>query len=549
MKYDGKIDIAVGMSARSKVWKNRKMLFSEFAQRISEENKTNETYKEYISANKAEQLKIKDVGGYVGGYLRNGKRNPKNVVHRQILTLDIDFAHLDFWDDFKLQFNNAAIIHSTHKHHDTNPRYRLIIPVSRELTPDEYVAVARKISGTMGIELFDNTTFETNRLMFWQSNSRDVDYYFEIQDGPWVDADEILDSYVDWKDTSAWPTANRKMEELGRASKKQEDPELKKGIVGAYCRTYGIIESIEMFLKEEYIPTDKENRYTYTKGSTAGGLMIYDDKFAYSHHGTDPCSGKLSNSFDLVRLHKFGHLDLESNTTGRPPSFKAMEDFIRKDKKVKSTIASENLANAKYDFAEDYEELDNLEGDQENIDWMEELEVNSKGDYLSSAPNINLILANDLRLKNTFKRNLFDNKRYVFKSLPWRKITSAEPIQNVDYSGVRNYIESIYGITGNLKIDDSLALEFQKSSFHPVKEYFSSLKWDSVPRIDTLLIDYFGAVDNVYTREAIRKFAVGAVSRILKPGCKFDLTLTLVGPQGCNTVSYTHLTLPTTPYV
>lgn len=538
MKYDGKIDLAVGMSARSKVWKNKKMLFSEFALRLSEENRTNETYKEYISANKAEQLKIKDVGGYVGGYLRGGKRNPKNVVHRQILTLDIDFAHSDFWEDFILQFDNAAIIHSTHKHHESNPRYRLIIPVSRELTPDEYVAVGRKIAGTMGIDLFDNTTFETNRLMFWQSNPKDVDYYFQMQDGPWVDADEILDQYVDWKDTSSWPTANRKLEELGNASKKQEDPELKKGVVGAFCRTYGITESIETFLGEQYTPTDHEDRYTYTKGSTAAGLMVYDNKFAYSHHGTDPCSGKLSNSFDLVRLHLFSHLDLDSKTTGRPPSYKAMEEFILKDKKVKKTIASENLSSSKYDFAEDYDDLDNLEGDQEDIDWMTELEANSKGDYLSSAPNINLIFANDHRLRGAFKQNLFDNKRYVFKSLPWRKIENHEPIKNVDYSGIRNYIESIYGISGNLKIDDSLALEFEKSSFHPIKDYLKKLEWDKTKRLDNLLIDYFGADNNLYSKEAIRKCLVGAISRVFKPGCKFDLVLTLVGDQGTNKSSF-----------
>jgi predicted P-loop ATPase len=535
MKFDGSIDIATGFSAKSKIWKNKKIKWSELVKKLSEEHKTNETYKEFLSANKQEQLKIKDVGGFVGAYLLNGRRKPKNVVHRQLLTLDIDFAHVDFWDDFCLQFDNAAFLHGTHKHSEANPRYRLIMPMSREATPDEYVAVARKIAGLIGIDLFDNTTFETQRLMFWQSTPKDIEYYYQFQDGPWVDVDEILDSYIDWRDTSLWPTADRRMMEIGEAAKKQEDPEDKKGIVGAFCRTFGIEESIENFLSEIYSLTDIENRYTYLKGSTAAGLMVYDNKFAYSHHGTDPCGGKLCNSFDLVRIHLFGHLDDdndENQGTSRK-SFKLMEEFALKNKDVKKTIAVENLESSKYDFSEDLEDIEEEdEIFEENLEWMVELESDSKGNYLSSATNINLIFQNDKRLRGVFKQNNFDTRRYVFQSLPWRRIEKPEPIKNVDYSGIRNYIESIYGISSSLKIDDSLALEFEKNSYHPIKDYLKNLRWDKKERLDFLLIDYFGAEDNLYHREAIRKMLVAAVNRVMNPGCKFDLVLTLVGEQG-----------------
>lgn len=537
MQHDNKIDIAVGMSARSKTWKNKTLLWSEFVARIQEPHYTNETYKEFIASNKEEQSKIKDVGGYVGGYLRNGRRNPENVVHRQLITLDIDFAHLDFWDDFCMQFDNAAILHGTHKHIDADPRYRLIIPIDREVTPDEYVAISRKVAGLLGIDLFDNTTFEVNRLMFWQSTPRDVEYYFRVQDGPFISADEILASYIDWKDTSLWPTALPTDAHFTQGGKKQEDPTEKKGIIGAFCRAYGIEEAIETFLSEDYVPA-MEGRYTYTKGSTAAGLIIYEDKYAYSHHGSDPCSGKLSNSFDLVRLHLYGHLDSAGATGSRPKSFVAMEELARKDKKVKKLIAVENIDSARYDFAENPEGQNDEDTAQEYVDFMAELETDSKGNYLSTATNINIILANDPRLRGAFKYNDFDTKRYVYTSLPWRRVESPEPVKNVDYSGVRNYIESIYGISGTLKIDDSLALEFEKNSFHPIKDYLEGLKWDGVKRLDTLLVDYFGAEDNQYNREAIRKMLVAAVARIFNPGCKFDLVLTLVGDQGTKKSSF-----------
>lgn len=534
MQYDGTLNIAVGMGARSKIWKNTKYTWSKFVNKLQAGHKTNETFKEYIKATKDEQSKIKDIGGYVGGYLRNGRRKPENVVHRQLMTLDIDFAHKHFWDDFLLQFNNAAVLHGTHKWSEDSPRYRLIMPLSREATPDEYVAVSRQVAGLLDIELFDNTTFETNRLMFWPSSPKDIEYYFEAQDGPWIDVDEVLATYIDWKDSSLWPTADKQFQKIKSETEKQEDPETKRGIVGAFCRAYTISDAIKEHLSDVYTPTT-DGRYTYEKGTTASGLIVYDDKFAYSHHGTDPCGGKLCNAFDLVRIHKFGHLDANAQSSGsRSKSFTSMEETARKDKKVRKVIASENLTEAKYDFIED------VFTEEEEIDWMEELEVDTKGKYTSSAININIIFSNDVRLKDIFKLNDFDGKRYVFKSMPWRKVAKPEPVKNVDYSGVRNYLESLYGITGSLKIDDALALEFQKNRYHPVIDYLNKVEWDGAERIDTLLIEYFGAEDNIYTREATRKMIVGAVGRIFKPGIKFDLVLTMVGPQGCGKSTLLH---------
>ena len=538
IKYDGKLTIATGVSAQSKVWKNKEFKWSEFAKRLSEEHKTTETYKEFISATKLEQFAIKNIGGYVGGYLRNGRRSPANVVHRQLMTLDIDFAHIDFWDDFKMMFNNAALIHSTHKHCEADPRYRLIIPINRECTPDEYVAISRKIAGTMGIDLFDNTTFETNRLMFWPSNPKDVDYYFEFQDGPWVDADEVLAGYIDWKDTSLWPMADKKFQEIYDAAKKQQDPTAKKNIVGAFCRTYGISEVIDAYLQDVYSPA-ANGRHTYAKGTTAAGLVIYDDTFANSHHGTDPCSGLLCNAFDLVRIHLFGHLDSDGVSGVKAKSFGEMQELALKDKHVKKTIATEKLSGAALDFADiEDEEIDTFAED--NTEWAAELEVDRRGAYLSTAGNITIILNNDTRLKNAFKHNKFDNKFYVCKTLPWRRVANPEPIRNVDFAGVRNYTERIYGIAGSSKVEDALMLEFEKQSFHPVRDYLNSITWDGTARVDTLLIDYFGVEDTLYTREAMRIQLVGAVSRIFNPGSKFDSVLLLVGEQGTKKSSFIH---------
>lgn len=530
MKYDGTFSLAVGASARTKSWKNTNYTWSDFVRKIREGHKTNETYKEFLASSKEDQTKIKDVGGYVGGYLTGGKRNPQNVSYRQLVTLDVDFAYAHFWEDYCMQFSNAALIHGTHTHHPDRPRYRLIFPLSREVTPDEYVALSRKIAGTIGIDIFDSTTFQTNRLMFWPSVPKDMDYYFESQDGEWVDVDAVLSTYKDWKDSSQWPTASRDNDALLTNISKQEDPCEKRGVIGAFCRAYTVTDAMETFLTKEYVNVSEE-RYTYLRGTTASGLISYDEKFTYSHHGTDPTGGRLCNVFDLVRIHLFGHLDGEGDRN-KSVSFNKMQDFARNDKRVKAIIARENIETSNYDFAEPFESENDETQEADNIEWMQDLEMDAKSKYTSTAVNLNLIFKKDVRLKNLFRKNVFEMKDYVFQGIPWRRVNKPEPMRNIDFSGVRNYIETIYGITGNTKIEDSLALEIEKKSFHPVKEYLSKLQWDGKARVDELMIDYFGAEDTPYTREAIRKTLVGAVARVFRPGVKFELILTLIGKQG-----------------
>lgn len=82
-------------------------------------------------------------------------------------------------------------------------------------------------------------------------------------------------------------------------------------------------------------------------------------------------------------------------------------------------------------------------------------------------------------------------------------------------------------------IKTSLSELAEKKSINVVKEYFENLKWDGVPRIDTLLIDYFGTEDTIYAREIIRKELVALVTRIMtEKAIKFDEMIILTGAQG-----------------
>lgn len=541
VKQDYKFDLAVAKTASSADWLNTESTWYDFVNKLRETHRTHETISEYLAMTKQEQATIKDVGGYVGGYLLGGKRKKKSVIRRQILTLDLDFANLEFWDNFTMLFGCAAVLHATHKHTNGAPRYRLLVPLDRAISAEEYQATSRMFASILNIELFDPTTFDINRLMFWPSSSSDGIYVFEEQEGDTLNVDSILSRYVDWKDISSWPQHSALKNKLKLTIDKQADPESKQGVIGAFCRTYDVNDAILTFLNSEYIPTNMPDRYTYTKGSTAAGLVLYENgKFAFSHHSTDPCSNMLCNSFDLVRIHKFGAHDIDSTLTGsKLPSFKMMEDFALEQSDVKKLMITEQLANAKYDFEAIAqlpetitEQKANEELEEVNENWQEELEIDKSGRFTPSAANLNLIIRNDTVLRSRFKLNAFDNKRYIVSSLPWRFITEPELVKDVDYSGIRNYIDCIYGISNTLKIDDALALEFNKNQFHPIKAYLTNLEWDNIPRIDTLLIQCMGCEDSLYTREVIRKSLVAAVARVFEPGIKFDNVLVLCGEEG-----------------
>lgn len=514
--YDGILDIATGPNMSSSRWANRKILWSELIVKLTTEVKTPYTHAEYRALPKAEQTKVKDVGGFVGGVIKGGKRNTQNIVHKQLVSLDLDDAYLGFWDDAKSLFGNAMVIHSTHSHTEEHPRYRLVIPLDRPATPEEFEATARYIAGCLGMQYFDDSTFQVNRLMFWPATPIDIPFYSAYQDGPWLSVDETLACYKDWHDILEWPRNTSIETSKHEALDKQEDPKEKSGVIGAFCRAYSITEAIAAFIPDVYTEVDP-TRYTYAKGSTAGGVIIYDDLFSFSHHGTDPTSGRLCNAFDLVRIHKFGQYDTASKAKkdSSKKSFKRMEELVLGDAKVKKQILTDNSG---LEFGD--------------LKWLESLDIDRSGKFVSSSKNINIILDKDETISKAFAYNRFDRKVYLLRSMVWRDISSMEPIKDLDYAGVRNYIDVVYGIVSNSKIDDALQLEAERNAFHPIVDFLTELSWDGTPRVDTLLVDYFGASHSIYTVEASRIFLTAAIARVFEPGIKYDLVLTIVGQQG-----------------
>ena len=526
LKFDREIIISSAGNRSAKIWTRQKIYWSELIEKLKTPVRSPETLEEYLKYPKSKQDNLKDVGGFVGGELIDNNRK-KGASGRDIIALDLDNIEAGQTQEVLKKIGGlgcAYVVYSTRKHSDYKPRLRILIPGNRTLTPDEYEPAARKLASMIGIALCDPTTFQVTRLMYWPSCSSDSSYVYAYEDKAFLNVDGILGMYKDWQDVAEWPQVPGSEKTIAGLRKKQENPLDKTGIIGAFCKSYTIIEAIEKYIPDAYEIHENSDRLTFTGGSTFGGAILYEDGlFLYSHHATDPASMKLCNAFDLVRLHKFKDLDdeaKEGTPTAKLPSFIKMNEIALKDKNVKALINKEKMEKV----SEDFKDI--------NLDWMEKLESDSNGGYAKTRNNIIMILENDEQLKGKIAYDEFANRGLVLGPLPWNTEDKKRNWSDVDDAQLRIRLEHVYGITGDGKISDALLAHAYNHKINDVKEYMLSLHWDGVKRLDTLLIDYFGAEDNAYTRAAMRKSLVAAVARTMEAGVKFDYMLILAGPQG-----------------
>lgn len=545
MENSRKLVISEANNRLSKQWVTTEITWSEFVERLGKPKVTAETLDEFLSYSKSKQDDIKDVGGFVGGKLKGNLRRSEAVESRSLITLDLD--NLAYEDDTKIiktlnSLGCAYAVYSTRKHQTTKPRIRVIFPLAEDVSAEEYEPIARKVAEFIGLRYCDPTTFQAVRLMYWPSHSIDSDYVFTYADKPMLDGAAILNMYVDWKDVTSWPEVPDAQKLHQNMLKKQENPLEKEGMVGAFCRRFNIYQAIDEFLPGVYEPCDVADRLTFIGGSTTAGAIVYQDGlFLYSHHATDPCSQKLVNAFDLVRLHKFGHLDIQAEVNtpvAKLPSWLAMKEWVMARTDVKKDLLKERQQKAIAEFSiVNDKNTEVLEGEivEDDDNWKDDIQCSADGmKALSTLANIILILRNDKELKFKIFKDIFSSRILVRDGVPWdRKFEAPDRIWNdTDDAGLRWYLESFYGITSTNKIIDGVNLIAEENAENKVATRLQSTQWDGEKRIETLFIDYLGCEDNIYTREISEKSLVAAVRRAIYGGIKWDNMPILIGPQG-----------------
>ena len=517
-----KLSIAYGSSCHAKRWVNQQVTFDELCERLSQTVRTPETVEEYPKLPKSERDRAKDKGGFVGGKLKGGRRKRDTVEGRSMLTQDADHAGIGFIDSYEMLCPYASCLYTTHGHTPEAPRVRVVVPLTRDVTPDEYAAISRLFAAEWGIDQFDECSHRPHQLMYWPTTPADGEYVFKRCDGEWLDPDRYLAAHPGWRDCAGLPRSAREGGIVERGRKQQEDPLGKQGVIGAFCRTYGINEAVHVFLKDIYQESALQGRFDYIPADSSAGVVVYDDVFAYSHHATDPACGKLLNAFDLVRIHKFGGLDEkvpEDTEAAKLPSFKAMCDFAVNDENVKMTIAGERMEIAEKEFS------------GENEDWLKQLEYEKRSTVVKNTlRNLLLILNNDEKLKGIVFNQLSDGME-IKGEVPWEH--PSRFWRDADDAQLISYVDLTYGTFSARNYDIAVTKVADDRSYHPIREFLASLpEWDKVPRVDTILVDFLGASDNAYVRAVTRKTLCGAIARVMNPGCKFDTMLVLNGPQG-----------------
>ena len=524
--YERKYSIAVGNSCEAKFWANEEVTFDELCQRLSNTKYTSETVEQYKHFNKEERNKAKDNGGFVGGKLKGTKRGVSEVLFRSMLTLDLDKAKVGFIDKFTAESKYLSCLYTTHSHTKEEPRCRVIVPLSRDVTPDEYNAIARLFASQFGIEQFDACSFRIAQLMFYPTTPKNGEFIFKKIEGKVLNPDKFLADYPMWHDISTLPlTPDELPKNNVQRGRKKKDPTELKGVIGAFCRAYTVQEAIETYLSDVYEPTDKNNRYSLKSADSKGGLIIYEEKYAFSHHATDIACGRELNAFQLVMLHLFG--------SDNNDAVKKMKEVARDDERVRTQLILDNGEFDEDEINDDSQSESPIVSKAKPIkDWISKLSIGIDGAIENTSKNLEIILENDKNLQG-FAYNELSNRVEVIGRVPWDRPKANRFWREADESQLRLYIDKKYIEFKERNFEVAFNSIVDNRRFHPVRDYLDSLpKWDGVKRVEEVFIKFLSADDNDYTRAITKKTFAACVARAYHPGTKFDSIPVLDGAQG-----------------
>lgn len=506
--------IAYGSNRHAKIWTNKTITYEGLKERLNVTIRTPESAEEYAKFSKAQKDAAKDHGGFVAGTLRGGRRKIDTVESRSMIALDGDRINEEFLECFEDQAPYTCLLYSTHSHTKDHPRVRVVFPLTRDITPEEFVAVSRYLAHTLGIDYFDECSYLPNQLMYWPSSPSNGEFIYMEVEKDWLDPDEILRAHPEWKDPTRLPTSSRESRANTVHMKKVQDPLEKAGVVGIFNRAYSPITlALDEFLSNVYEPTINDERYHLIESSSMAGVEIKDGKFVYSHHAKDPAYLKLCNAFDIVRIHKFPEEDEKK-------SFQKMCEFAMGLDKVKLQIADDRQVSATVDF-------------EDTSDWQTLLQYMSRSELLqNSVWNLNLILNNDPDFSG-FAFNELANRIQVTSALPWDRPEGNLFWRDADTAQMKSLIDARYLAFSSRNHDVAFTKIADDRRFHPIRDYLDALpSWDGISRVDDLFIKYLKADDTDYIRTVTRKTFAAAVARIYQPGVKFDCVPVLDGEQG-----------------
>lgn len=478
---------------------------------------------------------LKEAGNYVFGRLNGTRRSKRTIEARSALTLDVDYPVGGFITDVQmLPFN--LIWHTTYSSTPESERYRIIIPLDREVSPAEYGACATVVMDMLGTEQFDLGSVQPERYMFKPAAQRPDFYSWGEVEGPVATADDLI-MKIDDVVTDYTPP---------QPSRRKRDPFQIEGVVGAFNRVY---EDLDDLIADFDLPYDKVGEKWLHRGSLgAPGMGPVPDRAGlwYSFHALDPTYMQTCSAFDLVRIHLFSELD-ETAKPGTPvnklPSHtKMLDEIMTGDPAVSDKVMAETW---KTDFGgSDTASAPTTPTPKRTApsgpptaasgttaDWRTGLALNQAGAVRDTLDNWDLILKHD----PAFQSLTFNEVTQAIEprgNLPWRPVTRSNAAWDDRGDGVMLAIHLERTIRLRVpqgRIDQMVIQAAFSRRVSPVADYLNTLFWDGTPRIETCLP---GVRVTDFTRLVARKSLVAAVARALNPGIKWDHSLILYGGEG-----------------
>ena len=144
--------------------------------------------------------------------------------------------------------------------------------------------------------------------------------------------------------------------------------------------------------------------------------------------------------------------------------------------------------------------------------------------------NVVTVFENDPKFKGAIRYNMMTDRNDIVKGLGWYRESTALTDSDIDH--IMLYLEEHYSLTTEKKIKSAINVVAMENKYHPIREKLGSLVWDGKERIKDVLHHFLGADQNNYVYEAMKDLLLGAISRVYRPGTKFEYMLILVGGQG-----------------
>lgn len=167
-----------------------------------------------------------------------------------------------------------------------------------------------------------------------------------------------------------------------------------------------------------------------------------------------------------------------------------------------------------------------------NSDWRVLLQTTKDGDPLTNLYNAKIVFSHAAQMRGCLGFDSFAHEYLWLLPPPWDMKSPPRPLNDNDVREALAWVQETQKIAfAKGTVEDALLAVATSHSFHPVRDYLASLRWDGVSRIDSWLIDHLGAADTPLNRAYGAKTLIGAVARITKPGCLMKTVLTLEGPQ------------------